>query len=41
MIEHPPGQAYGIRGGRRSGSFGHVEEAETVQSLLRDFWRQA
>ncbi|MFG6198560.1 alpha/beta fold hydrolase [Nonomuraea sp. JJY05] len=25
----------------RSGSFGHVEETETVHSLLRDFWRQA
>ncbi|MBB5781797.1 alpha/beta fold hydrolase [Nonomuraea jabiensis] len=25
----------------RSGSFGHVEEAETVHSLLRDFWLQA
>ncbi|MFF4623034.1 hypothetical protein [Nonomuraea jabiensis] len=41
MIEHPPGQAYEIRAGRRlapqarlhmqerGGSFGHVEEMET------------
>lgn len=24
----------------RSGSFGHVEEPETVHTLLREFWKE-